>query len=390
MAALDPSSAHTGSLTPDQLATLQYPIRISASLSIIGSASIMLSFIFVPSYRTPSNRLIFWMALCDLFVAIASALGNYPITLEDSTLCVVQGFVNQVFLLAGLVWMTAMAVNILVAVTKRRRLEDLARYEKYYHVAAWGLPIILTLPLLFVESNGPVMTSAQLWCWIGPAYSGLRMALWFAPLWIVWGFNIVVYCIVGRGMWKARQGLKQFGSGPNSSSEGYIRRPGAPASPLRRYILKTCMYLLIFFIIYVWSTANRIQNMINPGAPVFGLFFLQAIFTPAQGFLNSLVYFWSTRLFASRRHGLPSIHRAWWNCGSQAPDIPKHSTEDREKAFDDLCAILERGRAGAGGITVPHHIIVAHPRGAHTMEHIQVPGDYMSAQPSPSTGSARS
>ena len=49
-------------------------------------------------------------------------------------------------------------------------------------------------------------------------------------------------------------------------------------------------YLGSFLFIRCWAIFNRVQNWAYPGSPVFALAFAQALFSPLQGFCNSLVY----------------------------------------------------------------------------------------------------
>ena len=56
------------------------------------------------------------------------------------------------------------------------------------------------------------------------------------------------------------------------------------------------LYIAVFFLVRMWSVINRLQNWANPEAPSFALYLLHSIFSPLQGFCNSLVYGCNTRL----------------------------------------------------------------------------------------------
>ena len=49
-------------------------------------------------------------------------------------------------------------------------------------------------------------------------------------------------------------------------------------------------YLGVFYITHVWSTSNRIVQLVNQGSTYFGLTLVHSWFDPFQGFLNYLVY----------------------------------------------------------------------------------------------------
>jgi len=53
------------------------------------------------------------------------------------------------------------------------------------------------------------------------------------------------------------------------------------------------LYLLAFVATWLWGSINRIFTF-QHGGDVYGLWVMHAFFTPLQGFLNFLVYFWTT------------------------------------------------------------------------------------------------
>ncbi|KAG7342891.1 hypothetical protein IV203_020836 [Nitzschia inconspicua] len=53
---------------------------------------------------------------------------------------------------------------------------------------------------------------------------------------------------------------------------------------------QACFYLGIFYLTHVWSTTNRILQLVNNGSSNYGVTVIHAIFDPLQGFLNYFVY----------------------------------------------------------------------------------------------------
>ncbi|KAG7371986.1 hypothetical protein IV203_018129 [Nitzschia inconspicua] len=53
---------------------------------------------------------------------------------------------------------------------------------------------------------------------------------------------------------------------------------------------QACFYLGIFYLTHVWSTTNRILQLVNNGSSNYGVTVMHAIFDPLQGFLNYFVY----------------------------------------------------------------------------------------------------
>jgi len=73
-----------------------------------------------------------------------------------------------------------------------------------------------------------------------------------------------------------------------------------------KYVRKTSIYLVGFFANWLWGTVNRIQNMADPTNPILFLFVMHAFFTPLQGFINSVLYFWSTVMGKIKARGQTS------------------------------------------------------------------------------------
>lgn len=94
--------------------------------------------------------------------------------------------------------------------------------------------------------------------------------------------------------------------------------------PLNVYIRRTVLYLLAILICWVPASVNEIYSLLNPtAAPIFIIFLLEAIFTPLQGFLNAVAYFFASIIFKD--------NQALRTMGSPF----KKPTSDTEKGIED-------------------------------------------------------
>lgn len=134
----------------------------------------------------------------------------------------------------------------------------------------WGVPALLLAVNLLMSSFGPTLV----WCWIDSSYNDLRLGTFYAPLIAIFITNLIFYCLIGRS-------LKSMGEDKQSAINSRLRQ-----------------YLLIFFFVRVWSIINRLQNWIQPGQPVFWLYFMHAACSTLQGFCNSVVYGLNVRVRA--------------------------------------------------------------------------------------------
>lgn len=66
---------------------------------------------------------------------------------------------------AGL-WTGALAANLLCVIKLGKTEQQIARYERYYHILCWGLPLLFSIIMLIVgasDPTGPVFGNATLW-----------------------------------------------------------------------------------------------------------------------------------------------------------------------------------------------------------------------------------
>lgn len=272
--------------TQEQNDTLQLAIRITSSLSIVGTIAIISSYCAYSRFRTQMNTMVVFISVADLMSSLNTFLGDWPGKLitsnpNSSLLCTVQGLNIELWFLSGAFWTGAMATHCLLAVTLSKPIAQLEPYYKYYHLISWGLPTLIACASFLLQpilEQGPVYVPIGLWCWVSSNYSIYRIILFYGPVWLVFLYNAICYSVIG---WKLRRLSKLL-------SNSRYKKTGKHTS---RFVVKTLVYMLAFVINWSCSTANRVQGILNPENPVFGLHLAQAITLPLQGFLNSLIYF---------------------------------------------------------------------------------------------------
>ncbi|KAI8808837.1 hypothetical protein BJ742DRAFT_771618 [Cladochytrium replicatum] len=279
--------SYGGKLTTAQMQSLQPIIQTSSALSFVGSAFIIISYIFVPSFRRPSNRLVFYMSFADLFGSLGLFFANWPVTLfKNREFCIAQGIWVNTFMLSAMLWTACLSVQVLLATRKGSNVASLQASEKYFHAASWGIPVILSLVAYFLkhDGKGDVYGDATLWCWITGPYADYRLYFFYIWLWAIFLWNLGVYFFVGYVVMSSQRRIHKMSS----------ERPGAmfaPSTAMKNYIRKTSFFILAFFINWFWGSVNRIQGFFDPNTQIYALFVLHAVFTPLQGFLNFLAYF---------------------------------------------------------------------------------------------------
>ncbi|OUM62976.1 hypothetical protein PIROE2DRAFT_10610 [Piromyces sp. E2] len=256
-------------------------IIVGAILSIIGSGAIILNTIVFNNFFGKNkiwNRIIFFLSLCDLCGSIDLICGKSAIGSDVQT-CRSQGLRIQFFFIGSALWTCAIAINIFLVVVMNKEIYEIERFEWMYHIVIWGICVTTSLFLFFQDYNRKndeyIVGNATFWCWITNYGRQYRLYLFFGPLWVIFLINLAVFIIMKIVIKKKNIDTTQI----------YAKN-----SIASRYHL----YLLVLVITWFWGTVNRIQNITNNEKPVFVLYLLHAIFTPLQGFLNSVVYFWCT------------------------------------------------------------------------------------------------
>ncbi|KAL8791871.1 MAG: hypothetical protein Q9195_005533 [Heterodermia aff. obscurata] len=202
--------------------------RIASSFSLVGTLIIFVTFASSSDFRKPINRLIFYASWGNTLCSIASMISQSGIRDgQASPLCQFQAFLIQMFVPADAFWNLAMAINVYLTLFKKYNAQQLKAVEWKYHLACYGVPFVMALSLLFVETHakgkvyGPAVSikahppPPQLWCWISPPWDYLRLALCYAPAWIAILAALTIYVIAGHSLLQKRQQLRAFNTPSN-------------------------------------------------------------------------------------------------------------------------------------------------------------------------------
>ncbi|KAL7749251.1 hypothetical protein RI367_005403 [Sorochytrium milnesiophthora] len=262
-------------------------MRASATLSLMGSIAMVYDmWRNWERLRYSPHRIVLFWSIADLLLVPASLMAQS--SFGHPTLCTVQGVIVQFSLLASILWAGVLATNILLAVGLKHSVADILSLEVYYHMIAWGVPLIVAgLPLLLPTPAGkPFYDSAQIWCWIGSNYASARMGFMYGPLWCVVLYCVAVYTYIGVELWKSTADSQQILA--NSTGKSIDAR--------KRFAAKASMYILALLLAWMCATINRLLDM--HGTPKRELAIIHACTVPLQGMLNAIVYF-SARIWTA-------------------------------------------------------------------------------------------
>lgn len=181
----------------------------------------------------------------------------------------------QFFQVAAFCWSAIISVNLWFVIVKRRL--DVDTLHKYYHLVAWSVVALCVIIPNFTKAYGP----ASVWCWISKQATGgnaLRFVTFFVPFYISWLLILVLY------FWTHNVAYKSFQHMRDEEKE-----------KSQRQIARLRAYPIIFVILYIPATVNRIYNWAS-NDDIFFLFILQVLTAPAVGFVNSIAYGMDTEI----------------------------------------------------------------------------------------------
>ncbi|KAI9640475.1 hypothetical protein NHQ30_011221 [Ciborinia camelliae] len=198
-----------GQLSAREIDILIIIERITASISVLGTLALFATFIFLKSFRTLSNTIIFYASFANLFANVAALIGGSALSKVNSPLCQFQGFLLEMFMQSDPWWSLAMATNVYLVFFYRFDAAQLKKLYPYYALICYGLPFIPAMVCLFVKTKkkGRIYGNATLWCWIDGPWAPLRIYSYYAPIWFTILAALCIYVRVGIEIFRARNQL---------------------------------------------------------------------------------------------------------------------------------------------------------------------------------------
>ena len=296
--------------------------RVSASLSLLGSIIVILTFLGLPGVRRPFVKFAFCLSLADLGQEIALLFG-LP---EPGLVCVVQGFMIGYFTSSTIfcashcthaadpvalttVFTTGpflMAITLAILVLKHDSNPE--KYSWVFQLIGWGLPAILaTLPfatsLEIYAQAGILYVVRRLFafghccslifcslslsfvgfscidrCWLNGEVRGgdaWRIGQVYGWVWFVFLSLCVIYAVIAC---RVRQSANLLA--------GVKTRSGGAHGEIFRLII----YPINLMISYLFASIDRVQNMVDPHNPIFWLQMTHIVLVSLCGFLNALAF----------------------------------------------------------------------------------------------------
>lgn len=129
-----------------------YLTVLSCSLSIFGTAVIILTFVKLPEVRNFTRKLLLALTLADLLTAMGNLMGitryivvqsmenGCELLQKSDSVCIVQSFVTTFSSMVSFFWTTVIAVHIYLQIARSSSGMRSGLMLLGYHILCWGVP----------------------------------------------------------------------------------------------------------------------------------------------------------------------------------------------------------------------------------------------------------
>ncbi|XP_028400116.1 G-protein coupled receptor 1-like [Dendronephthya gigantea] len=246
--------------------------KTMGSLSFIGCLFIIVVIWLFKKYQIFTQRLILYLSIAAFLDSIAFLMPGF---VPDGTLCEFQAWWLSFFDWSVLLWACCITFNLYQNAIKDVQTE---RYEIFYHIISWGVPLIFACLPFIGDHYGP----AGVWCWIDADSSRSqiwRFTIWYIPMWCLLAVMLITYIYI---VVKLRREVSRW--------EGTYRAEDERQKEMLKKDIKLLRaYPVVYMALAVFPSINRIQNAFNDNR-LFWLLLLHTICSPLNGALNALVF----------------------------------------------------------------------------------------------------
>ncbi|WVZ82138.1 hypothetical protein U9M48_029436 [Paspalum notatum var. saurae] len=239
----------------------------AAALSLVGSSFIVLCYLLFRELRKFSFKLVFYLAVSDMFCSLFTILGG-P---SNAFYCFAHDYSAHFFCVASFLWTTTIAFTLHRTVVKHKT--DVEEFGSIFHLY---LPLYYVQLEVTTEDQVPgAGSSREAW-----QRHVLHLITFYLPLWGAILYNGFTYYEVNRMLNNATRMAAGISDRSNQSD---IRAD-------RKAFKRWGYYPLILIGSWAFATINRVYDFANPGHKIFWLSFLDVGFAGLMGLFNSIAY----------------------------------------------------------------------------------------------------
>ena len=260
---------------------------VAAFFSLLAACFVIIVMVFLRKWPFFSQRLILYLAIATILTSMSTILHRVDYNNEKSDFyvifCQIGGFLEQVTSWIFLNANSCITFYLFANVVLRVKTE---RFEVIYGLYIFVFPFLFNwIPFIYSAFG-----RSGAWCWIRSRDSPtcddfafgkiLIFALWFIPLYLTLFTLLVAYAII---IYKLHQISKEWTGKTTNSNEEFQKM-------VRKDVLPLMAYPLIYLVLCIFPTANRIQGLASPESPSLVLWYLSALSFPFQGGIIAVAY----------------------------------------------------------------------------------------------------
>ena len=137
-------SQAAGVFTDKEYEQIRAADTFASVLSFLGSGMIITCYICFSDLRKFAFKLVFYLSICDVLASISGFIQPVNSSGElNCGLCLTQAWILSIFELASVLWTACICHCLYQAVIHRE--SDVHRFERWYHMLSWGLPLVLAI-----------------------------------------------------------------------------------------------------------------------------------------------------------------------------------------------------------------------------------------------------
>ncbi|KAL4658495.1 putative G-protein coupled receptor 157 [Arapaima gigas] len=274
----------------------QAAVLLSCTLSALGSALIIFTYIAWPELRSAPRRLLVCLSATDMLSALSFGYGAWRMFQRETWDCVLQGALSTLANTSSFFWTVAIAVYLYIFIVRSdQRLAD--SLVSWFHLVSWGVPLGITVAALCLHKIGYDASEVSVgWCWV--SLEAPDHVLWMLLTGKIWEFLAyltlpVLYILIRKHIRRAHAALSEYRPILSSSQVAHTQSSMADR--------KMTLIPIIFIGLRIWSTLRFLLMLADLPArqnPV--LVTLHGIGNTFQGAANCTMFVFFTKVVRSR------------------------------------------------------------------------------------------
>ncbi len=244
--------------------------------------------------RTYPIKLIMFLCVALIVAFTTFLISSQPPIVQNTGACFFIGFMIHYAFLANFCWTFCIAFNFYRMIVAQDR--DTRSYEKWYHLASWGFPLLVCFILAMCSINGTLQygrVPGTYTCYI--VNSTARLIAFFVPGLLVVAANTVLFVFVAR---EIRETLKGAAEIRGAGEKKDIKRQ------LRVYVSIVFSIGLAWLFGFISSLLSLIETTKIP-FQIFDVLF--NVFVPLQGFFLFGSYCVNEKIFKKYAEALGRV-----------------------------------------------------------------------------------